>query len=160
MLIRLIQDFNQKIKNIAEKYQDFLLLILRISVAIIFIRTGYGKLIHMDKTIMFFESLGIPFANLNAALAAATELVGGSFILVGLFTRWVSFPLAFVMVVAIATAQLREVTSLSDFVSLVEYLYIVIFLLFTSLGAGKLSLDALWLEKQNSTVKKTLRKKK
>jgi putative oxidoreductase len=156
MLIRL----NQKLKNITEKYQDFLILILRLSVALIFIRTGYGKLMHLDKTVMFFESLGIPFANLNALLAAGTELIGGLCILAGLFTRIVSFPLAFVMVIAIATAQWREVTGLADLVSLIEYLYLIIFLLFTSLGAGKLSLDALWLEKKSKTSKKNSVKKK
>lgn len=148
---------NQSLKNVTAKYQDFLILVLRISLALIFIRTGYGKLVHFDKTVMFFESLGIPFANINAFLAAATELVGGLLILVGLFTRFISFPLAFVMVIAIATAQWREVKDIYDLVSLIEYLYLIIFLLLSSLGAGKLSLDALWLEK---TVNKNKKKKK
>jgi len=150
MLIRL----NQSLKNITIKYQDLLILVLRVSVALIFIRTGYGKLVHFDKTVMFFESLGIPFADLNALLAAATEFGGGILILVGLFTRLVSFPLAFVMVIAIATAQWREVKDIYDLVSLIEYLYLVIFLLLTSLGAGKFSLDALWLEKPVNKKKK------
>jgi putative oxidoreductase len=153
---------NQNLKNITAKYQDLLILVLRISVAVIFIRTGYGKLVHFDKTVMFFESLGIPFTHISALLAACTEFAGGLLILIGLFTRFISFPLAFVMVIAIATAQWREVKDAYDFISLIEYLYLIIFLLFTSLGAGKFSLDALWLDRKNEkgSKKKISNKKK
>lgn len=152
----MLKTLNQKLKENGSRYQDLLLLILRISVALIFIRAGYGKLMHLDKTVMFFETLGIPYAYFNAVLSAITELGGGIFILIGLFTRFVSFPLAFIMLVAIATAQWREVTDLYDLVSLIEYLYLVIFLIFTSLGAGRFSFDALWLEKpqKKSRLKK------
>jgi putative oxidoreductase len=111
---------------------------------------------------MFFESLGIPFTHISALLAACTEFAGGLLLLIGLFTRFISFPLAFVMVIAIATAQWREVKDAYDFISLIEYLYLIIFLLFTSLGAGKFSLDALWLDRKNEkgSKKKISNKKK
>ncbi|RZF80265.1 DoxX family protein [Pseudoalteromonas sp. CO325X] len=49
--------------------------------------------------------LGLPFAEVLAFLAGWTEFLGGWLILVGLFTRLVSIPLMFTMVVAATTVH-------------------------------------------------------
>ncbi|TMP88417.1 quinol oxidase [Pseudoalteromonas ruthenica] len=49
--------------------------------------------------------LGLPFAEVLAFLAGWTEFLGGWLILVGLFTRLVSIPLMFTMIVAATTVH-------------------------------------------------------
>ena len=68
--------------------------------------------------------------------------IGGLLILLGLFTQLVSIPLAFVMLVALLTAHLAEVNSLMDLFAQTPFIYMVIFLVLSSTGAGKWSVDS------------------
>ena len=104
---------------------------------------GKGKLLHLDKTTNFFAGLGIPHPHINAIVAASTECFGGLLIIAGLLTRLVSIPLAFVMVVAIATAKMGEVSGFGDFVGLSELAYLLIFVWLAVAGPGAVSLDNL-----------------
>jgi putative oxidoreductase len=117
--------------------------LIRVTVGLVFLRTGWGKLHDLDGTTEYFASLHIPMAGLNARIASATEFFGGILILVGLGARLVALPLAFTMVVAIVSAQLGEVKGLIDFVALDEWSYLVMFLVIALRGPGTLSLDAL-----------------
>jgi putative oxidoreductase len=89
--------------------------------------------------IEFFGSLGIPHPELQAPFASATELVCGTLLLAGLFTRIASVPLIVTMVVAIVTAQRENVAALGDLFGLTEYLYIVLLLWLGISGGGPLS---------------------
>ena len=124
-------------------------LISRITIGYIFIQSGWGKLHHLDKVIDFFASLHIPAPQLQAPFVASVELVCGTLVLVGLFTRLAAFPLIGTMVVAILTARLKDVADLGDFFSLSEYLFIVLLVWLIVKGAGALSLDWLLVKKQN-----------
>ncbi|HVO32549.1 MAG TPA: DoxX family protein [Elusimicrobiota bacterium] len=115
----------------------------RITLGYIFIESGWGKLHHLDKVIQFFTSLGIPAARLQAPFVACVEFGCGTLVLLGLFTRLASVPLIGTMVVAIWTAKLKEVGDASDFLSLSEYLFIVLLVWLIIKGAGALSLDGL-----------------
>jgi putative oxidoreductase len=115
----------------------------RLTIAGIFIQTGWGKLHHLDKVIDFFNSLGIPAAQIQAPFVAAVEFGGGILILLGLFTRLAAIPLIGTMVVAILTAKLKSVQELSDFLNLPEYLFIVILVWLVVKGAGAVSIDHL-----------------
>src|SRR5579864_4774429 len=101
-------------------------LLSRLTIAGIFIQTGWGKLHHLDKVIAFFTSLGIPAPRLQAPFVAAVEFGCGTLVLLGLFTRIAAIPLIGTMVVAIITAKMKDVNDLSDFLSLSEYLFIVL----------------------------------
>src|SRR5204863_8135942 len=81
----------------ANKLQAPLLLVMRLYWGWSFFVTGKGKLLNLDKTAEFFGGLGIPFPKFNAALAGSTECLGGLLLLVGLGSRLVSIPLAFMM---------------------------------------------------------------
>src|SRR3569832_221015 len=59
----------------------------RLTLASVFIGTGWGKLNNLGSTIEYFTSLHIPAPAFNARLAAGTEFVGGVLLLLGLFTR-------------------------------------------------------------------------
>lgn len=116
-------------------------LILRITVGYSFFVIGLGKLNNLDRVAQFFTSLGIPFPGFNALLVAGTETLGGLLILVGLLTRLISIPLSITMVVAILTAQLGKIGNLTDFLGLIEWIYLVIFINLMINGPGKMSLD-------------------
>ncbi len=128
------------------RFSDLPLLLIRLSVGTLFFQTGMGKLTHLADTTAFFVSLHIPMPQFNALLSATTEVVGGSFLILGLMTRIVCIPLSFVMVVAILTAQLPTLSGLSDFIRLSEVDYLLFFLLFFCMGAGRMSVDY-WLKR-------------
>ena len=125
-------------------------LLVRLSVGFVFFQSGNGKLHNLDRTTGFFQSLGIPFPSLNAVLAASTECFGGLLLMLGLLTRLVSIPLAFVMAVAIATAKWADVATVGDFLGLSELAYLLIFLWLATAGPGIASLDHLIAGKRSA----------
>lgn len=82
------------------------LTIIRVGIGLIFAGHGYLKLKGGKNTWMWLgeqmSNLGITFLPLWWGIAAMSiELMGGSFLVIGLYTRLVSFFLAGVMVVAL-----------------------------------------------------------
>jgi putative oxidoreductase len=124
----------------------------RLTVGLVFIGTGWGKLHSLSDVTEFFTTLHIPAPAFNARLTAATEFFGGLAVLLGLGTRLVPLPLAFTMVVAIATAKRGDVTGLTSLVGFEEWSYLVLFLWLALAGAGPLSLDHLisWFRKRQT----------
>jgi uncharacterized membrane protein YphA (DoxX/SURF4 family) len=84
---------------------DFLApLLLRLYLAPVFWMAGTRKFASFEDTVEWFGNpdwgLGMPFPELMAFLAAATETVGAVLLVIGLGVRWVSIPLMVTMVVA------------------------------------------------------------
>jgi len=127
----------------ARQVEPYLVLLVRLSLGVVFARTGYGKLTHLERTVNFFRELHIPAPEVQAVFIGSLELAGGICIALGLLTRVVSIPLAGTMVVAILTALLPEVSGALDLIALDETLYLFLFLWLTTAGAGKASLDHL-----------------
>jgi putative oxidoreductase len=113
----------------------------RLTVGLVFIGTGWGKLHSLPDVTEYFASLHIPAPALNARIAASTEFFGGVLVLLGLGTRLAALPLAFTMVIAILTAKRPEIDGFTTLVGLEEWSYLVIFLWLAVAGAGPLSLD-------------------
>ena len=88
------------------------LLLLRLYLAPVMIQAGWNKVTAFDDIVQWFGDpewgLGLPFPELLACLATATELVGGVLLLIGLATRLVSLPLMITMVVAILTVHAQH----------------------------------------------------
>jgi putative oxidoreductase len=118
-------------------------LLIRITVGVVFLRTGWGKLSDLPRVTEYFASLGIPMPALNAAVAASVEFFGGILILVGLGARLVALPMAFTMVVAIITAKREEIDGVLSILGFEEWSYMMMFVTIVLIGAGPLSLDAL-----------------
>ena len=118
--------------------------VARLTIAGVFVQTGWGKLHSLPKVIGFFQELGIPAPQLQAPLVATVEFVCGGLILIGLFTRVATLPLIVTMTVAIATAKRGDIHELSDLLGMAEYLSIVILLWLGAYGAGPISLDAVF----------------
>ncbi len=122
-------------------------LLARLTIAGVFVESGWGKLHNLDKVVEFFTSLGIPAARFQAPFVATNEFVCGVLILLGLFTRLATIPLIVSMIVALITAKASDIGGISDLFGLSEYLYIVILIGIFFRGAGCLSVDC-WLAKK------------
>ena len=115
----------------------------RLTLGLVFVGTGWGKLHNLPRVVDYFTSLGIPAPQLQAPFVAGVELVGGLLILAGLFTRVASVPMAATMVVALLTAKRGDIQGLTDLFGTIEWLYLVGFAFLAAYGPGALSLDAL-----------------
>jgi len=60
----------------------------RVLLALIFVISGYGKLVGFDGTVGYIASKGLPLPQLAAAAAIAIELIGGILLAIGWKTRW------------------------------------------------------------------------
>ena len=130
--------------NLVAKWRSwspYLLSILRVVVAFLFIQFGTGKIFALPAAIMP-EGGTAPF-NTLAWWAGFLESFGGLFILLGLFTRPVAFLLSGEMAFAyfIGHAPQGFWPVLNQGHSAI--LFCFVFLYFSSAGAGPWSLDAL-----------------
>jgi putative oxidoreductase len=95
--------------------KNSLILLARITVAVIFIKAGWGKLADMETTIMMFdEMLNYPAPALFAWLAAIAELVCGVTVLLGIYTFLSSMILGVIMLVALLTVHLGNPDGLAS----------------------------------------------
>ena len=143
MLIVAIQNSLQRLRAAGDKIAFLGPTLARLTVGLVFVTTGWGKLHSIPDVTSFFTDLGIPAPGFSARLTAGTELFGGLLVLLGLGTRLASLPLAFTMVVALVTAKRASIDGLTALVGLEEWSYLVLFLWIALAGAGPLSLDAL-----------------
>jgi len=140
-------DLHRATLDLARRHDWLPPLLARVSVGLVFVSTGLGKLRDLDQVVAFFASLGIPAPELQAPFVAATELVGGGLLILGLGTRFAAIPLAGTMVVAIRTALWPDLEGPIDLFGRAEFLLgtLLVWLAFT--GAGALSLDA-WIARR------------
>jgi putative oxidoreductase len=117
------------------------LLVARLTVGILFVSTGWGKVNNLAKITQYFTELGIPMPAFNATLASFTELICGSLLVLGLASRLASIPLVVTMTVAILTAKKDEIHGLPDLFGEVEWTYLAILLVIIAVGPGKAALD-------------------
>ena len=141
-MIRLIS-LGDRALALAKKTDSAALLVARLTVGVLFVSTGWGKVNNLAKVTDFFTELGIPMPGFNATLASYTELVCGFLLVIGLASRLAAIPLVVTMTVAILTAKKSELHSIPDLFGFVEWTYLAILLVIFALGPGKLALDTL-----------------
>ena len=132
-------------------------LALRLSLGAVFLGTGWGKVHNLAGVRSFFTELGIPFPAAQAAMVSGIELVGGTLILLGLFTRFAALPLMATMTVAILTAKRPEIDGIRSLMAFEEFTYLAGFLWLFVAGAGKASVDALLFGRKNGLPRPLLR---
>ena len=129
-------------------------LVVRLAVGLEFFGSGLGKLGKLGGFTQYFRTLGIPAPEIQAPFVAATELVCGALLVVGLLTRPAAVMLCGVMVVAIllAAAPEKHITAswhgLLEFFYLPEVLLILLLAWLALAGPGRASLDA-WLGRRS-----------
>jgi putative oxidoreductase len=113
----------------------------RLAVGLLFVSTGWGKVHDIPKVTRFFQELGIPAPGFHAILVGYSELVCGSLLVLGLFTRLATVPLIVSMVVAILTAKRGELHGLFDLVGFDEFTYLCVLVMIAIIGPGAASVD-------------------
>jgi putative oxidoreductase len=125
----------------AERLSSLAPTLARLTLGVVFIGTGWGKLHSLAKVTDFFTELGIPAPGFNAVLASTAEFVCGSLLLIGLLSRLAAIPLIVTMTVAIITAKSENLHGISDLLGFEEWTYIVLAVWILVAGPGPLSLD-------------------
>jgi putative oxidoreductase len=149
MLTATLKNATDRIAAIRDKLTFLGPTLARLTLASVFIGTGWGKLSNIGSTVEYFASLHIPAPEFQARLAAGTEFVGGILLLLGLFTRLAALPMAFTMVIAIITARRDALDGVRTLLGFEEWTYIVLFIWLALAGPGPLSLDALWSRRRD-----------
>ena len=125
-------------------------LLVRLTIGLVFVMTGWGKLHNLDTVTSFFRSLGIPAAGFHAVFVSSLEFVGGLLLIAGLGTRIASALLIGVMAVAIWTAKLPELHGLVDLSNTIEFTYLALFVWLVVQGPGSASIDHLLVRRSSS----------
>lgn len=86
-------------------YQDSVLLVGRILIALLFAYFGYLKLTNFGGSIAYFAKWEFPMPQGAAVLAVIFELLGGILIIIGWKTRWVAWALVLYVIIAAAVAH-------------------------------------------------------
>jgi putative oxidoreductase len=147
-LLPLIENLQTRARVMLAKTEFLAPLVARVTLGVLFMSTGWGKVHNLDKVAGFFSELGIPAPAFHASLVSYVELVGGALILVGLATRLAAVPLVVSMAVAILTAKRDELHGLADLFGLVEWTYLALLAWLALAGPGKASLDRLLFRKR------------
>jgi putative oxidoreductase len=83
---------------------------IRIAVGIIFFTQGILKYIDPHLGVMRFARIGFPMPNVTAHLVGTVEIICGLMVLLGVFTRLASIPLLIVILTAIVTTKIPELS--------------------------------------------------
>jgi putative oxidoreductase len=149
---KLISDAPARALALTSKLDWAAPLVARVTLGVLFVSTGWGKVHDLDKVTGFFTDLGIPAPHLNAVMVSFVELIGGSLLLVGLASRLAALPLVASMAVAILTAQREQLHGLADLFGLVEWTYLALLLWVALAGPGKVSLDHLLVARRRGNA--------
>ena len=127
-------------------YQNSLNLLGRLLISALFLPAGVSKLLGFAGTVGYFNSLGIPAANVAVAVAIVVEVLGGLALIVGFQTRLVAIGMAvFTLFASITGHAFWAVPADQVFVTqLLFFKNIAVIgglLALASAGAGKFSVD-------------------
>ena len=118
----------------------------RILLALIFIISGFGKIMGFEGTLGYIRSAGMPAAQLSAILAIVIELGGGVLLVLGWKARWAAAALfVFVFFAAIyfhafwaaspEQAMMQQIQFMKNLAIMGGMLYVVVY------GSGPYSVD-------------------
>lgn len=138
-----MQECYSKVEKITSNFQSISLLFARLVVAYGFYEPAMKKWQGIDNVAAWFGSMGIPLPTLNAYMAATVETLGVLLLVIGFRVRVISIPLIVVMLVAIFLVHFPHGFSAADNGFEIPLYYMLFLMIFTSFGAGKISLDNL-----------------
>lgn len=123
-----------------EKHADVLKLVGRVFIAIIFIVSGFGKIMGFAGTVAFTGTV-LPFPELMVIIAIILELGGGLMLLVGYQTRIAVTALGVFLIVATFGFHLDPADQMQN-IQFMKNLAIFGGLMYVKIGgAGKYSID-------------------
>ena len=134
-------------------FHGWAIAILRVVTGIVFFAHGWQKIFvdGLNRFAGFLGQIGVPAPNFFSPLVAWVELLGGLALILGLFTRWATIPLAINMLVAAVTVHLK-----GGFFLPAGYEYALVLLaasisLFLA-GSGEFAIDNILFGKPKTTV--------
>lgn len=136
-----LKDLRARSLALVGRGQGVALLLGRLSVGLLFVSTGWGKVHDIPKVVGFFTSLHIPAPEFHAYLVSYSELLCGSALVIGLLSRLATVPLIVSMIVALLTAKASDIHGLFDLVGADEFTYLCMLIVIAAVGPGSLSLD-------------------
>ena len=118
----------------------------RILLALIFVISGYDKLVGFEGTVGYIASKGLPLPQLAAVGAIVVELVGGCLLIIGWQARWAATAIFLFLIpttlifhpfwaVSGGQVQVESIQFMKNLCIMGGMLYVMAF------GAGPLSLD-------------------
>lgn len=128
-------------------------LVARVCVGLMFFGGALHKAANLNDFVMYFQSLHIPAAAIQAPFVVGVEFLGGLALMLGLAMRPAAVMLAGTMVVALFTAAIPEHNIHGNWKGLLDFLYLPELLLLLILGwlavagAGRASLDFILRQK-------------
>lgn len=115
------------------------MLVLRLGAGLLMMNHGYDKLIHFgSKHNSFMNFMGIG-SSLSLALDIFAEFFCALFLVLGLFTRFVTIPLIIAMSVALFKAHNGEIFGKGE----IATLYLTGFIVLLLVGPGRVSVDSM-----------------
>lgn len=135
-------------------------LLIRLAVGCVFLSEGIQKFLFPDQVgVGRFAKIGIPAPDVMAPFVGCIEIVCGSLVLLGLFTRLAVMPLGVVMLVAIGTTKIPLLLKTgfwsmahearTDFSMLLSCLFLLI------VGGGPPSLDSFLASRRSPSHEST-----
>lgn len=118
---------------------------LRLVMGIIFAVSGYTKLMAMAGTIEYFAKQGFPVPIVTAWFITLLELCGGIALLLGVFVRYLGLLYTIEFIVAAFWVKLPTQGYLA---ARIDLMLIAGAVALYFLGAGRWSIDSVWLEKR------------
>ena len=118
----------------------------RALLSVIFILSGYNKLMAIAGTTAYLTRLGVPSPQVMVYVVALVELIGGLMILVGFKTRWVALALFFFTAATIYLGHKFWAVPADQYMNQLNHALKNLgimggFLLLAVNGAGRLSVD-------------------
>ncbi|MBV8772734.1 MAG: DoxX family protein [Deltaproteobacteria bacterium] len=126
------------------------ILFIRLAVGAIFFTQGILKYIDPHVGVLRFAKIGFPYPGFTAHFVGTFEIACGFLVLIGLFTRLASIPLLIVILTAIVTTKMPELShanqgfwfmisdARTDFAMTMSLLFLLV------AGGGTWSLDGLF----------------
>lgn len=119
---------------------EFTITLLRVFAGLAMAFThGFGKIPPPEMLVNGISSMGVPAPELFAWMAALAEFGGGILLAMGLMTRPAALFLSFTMFVAGFIVHSADPFKVKE----MAFLYLVIYLIFVTRGAGRWSIDHL-----------------
>jgi len=118
----------------------------RMLLALIFVISGFGKIMGFEGTVGYIASKGMPLPQLAAVGAIAVELIGGILLIVGWQTRWAATAIFLFLIpttlifhpfwtVTGGAARMEQIQFMKNLCIMGGMLYVMAF------GAGPYSID-------------------
>jgi putative oxidoreductase len=126
-----------------EKWKEWMLLIGRILLVLIFLHSGIGKITGFENTTEYMANFGIPRPAFFLIGAIFIEVVGSLAVIFGWYTRLAALIIALYIIPATLIFHTKFVDPTTQIMFMKNVSMFGGFLILLAIGAGRLSLDQL-----------------